>query len=149
MKEEKIVRKHTHVFINLLLGLGILVLSGAGCRNERNIIGSNGMPLLSGPISAGGPTYGQSEKADLEVTDFGWVHSTTTGDKACSAQVTNKSNRTWHNVTVEIEIFYPDREPDRVSISLGTLKPGAIKSDVSQVVKGEHAISRLLGVTGK
>ncbi|MBV9852482.1 MAG: hypothetical protein JO250_22685 [Armatimonadetes bacterium] len=154
--------------LRLILGLMLLlVLGGAsvflvfdlrgwrgGFDMDRMTTGRNGLPRLSGPTNPGGPTYGESERADLEITDFGWnflgPDSNPHQQTWAYAAVLNKSARPWRGVAVLLRL--DDRQGNMLSntaIPIGTLAPGQTRKAQVAVLDPRVYYSSVTGITGR
>ena len=148
--------------VMLLLGLGgvsaFLVFARPGWRGgfdmDRMTTGHNGLPRLGGPTQPGGPTYGESSRADLEITDFGWnflgPDSNPHQQTWAYAAVHNKSARPWQNIGVALRL--DDSQGNTLSntvIPIGVLAPGQTRKAQIAVSDRRVSYSSVTGITGQ
>ncbi len=122
--------------------------------SDRLTNGQNGMPRLSGPDSPGGPTYGESPRADLEVADFGWnflgPDSNPHEHTWAFAAIHNKSRRTWQAVAVQLRLM--DRQGNtfaHTAIPIGDLAPGETRKAQFPVSDPRVSYSGITGIRGR
>ena len=141
------------------LAVGLTLLLGAGLGlpflmhgSDRLTEGPDGMRLLNGPDRPGGPTYGDSARADLEISDFGWnflgPDSNPHQQTWAFVAVHNKSGRVWHGVAVQLRLM--DRQGStfaHTAISVGTLAPGQTRKSQTPVNDPRVSYSGITGIT--
>lgn len=103
------------------------VLYAREVAKEKTQINQFGVPELMGPVSPGGPFFGEGDLADLTVSDNGWNKNqfpdgTTT--HTIFATVHNKSGRTWDHVQVLVDLYSAEGKVGTKRGDVGTLAPG-------------------------
>ena len=120
---------------------------------DRQRIGTNGMLRLDGPMVPGGPTFGESKWADLEIAEFGWnfyAISEPPHRASCPyVTIRNKSKRTWNDVRVQVVITYADGRRTPTEISVGKLAPQRQHQAEGAIVGHGEKYSSVVGITGK
>ena len=119
---------------------------------DRHTYAPGGMALLTGPFVPGGPTLGDGKYADMEIVDFGWNFygswvNPREKSRAC-ASVKNKTDRTWNNVTVLLNLTRRDGTIMKDAVLIGKVRRGETHFGEGSLVDDSIAYSRITGITG-
>ena len=122
-------------------------------KMDRQQYGRNGMLRLEGPSVKGGPTFGESKWADLEIVDFGWnFYGSLERSHRISkpfVKLKNKSQRVWEDVRVLLVLTDREGRQTKAEIPVGRIIPGHFHNGEGEAVDRSVKYSSVVGMTGK